>query len=78
MTDEGRRARRLRKAELALRALGEQGNPKAAAAHLGITEDTLRRQVADYCIEFGYQTPVHAAYMIDRTENGHEKPQPRA
>lgn len=77
MTDNARRARRLRKAELALRTLGEKGNPKAAADHLGITEDTLRRRVAEYCTEYGYQTPVHAAFWLDRPGKHNEKPQPR-
>lgn len=78
MTDDPRRARRLRKAELALRTLGEKGNPKAAAAYLGVTESTLRRQVSDYCELMGYETPVHAAYWLDRSRNNDEIAHTRA
>lgn len=70
MTDAARLARQIRKAELAIRALGEQGNPKAAADHLGIAETTLRRRVADYCRIKGYQTPEHALYWLDRPKHG--------
>jgi len=69
MTHTAREARRLRRAELALRALGEFGNPKAAADHLGIAETTLRTRVADYCALMGYQTPVQAAFWMDPVEN---------
>lgn len=66
MTDPARRARRLRKAELALRAVIEHGTPKDAAAHLGITESTVRRQLADYCTIYRYETVAQAAYWLDR------------
>lgn len=71
MTDAARRARRERKAEHALRALAQKGSPKAAADFLGIHENTLRRWVADYCTLNGYQTPVQAAYYLDRDRNHH-------
>jgi transposase-like protein len=64
MTDDARRARRLRKTELALRALAEHGNPKKAAAHLGIHESTLRKWVAEYCELRGYDSVVQAAYWL--------------
>lgn len=66
MTDSARHHRRARKAELALRALGQHGTPKAAADFLGIAETTLRRRVADYCELKGFQSPEHALYWIDR------------
>ena len=72
MTDPARRARRLRRAELAIRALGEQGNPKNAAAHLGIAETTLRRRVADYCSVFGFDGPIQAVYFLDRPRKNDE------
>lgn len=77
MTDAARRQRRLRKAELALRALAEHGNAKRAAEYLGVTEDTVRRQVADYCELQGFATPIQAVYALDR-ENLRQKPQEAA
>jgi hypothetical protein len=66
VSDPARRARRLRRAELAIRALGEFGNSKPAAAHLGVAETTLRRRVADYCEIFGFDGPIQAVYFLDR------------
>ncbi len=66
MTDPARRARQLRKAELALRSIIEHGTPKAAAAELGISETTVRRRIADYCTIYRYQTVAQAAYWLDR------------
>ena len=64
MTDRARIARRRRKAENAMRALALKGNPKAAADSLGIHENTLRRQVADYCLIHGFASPIQAAYHL--------------
>lgn len=64
MTDP-RRARRLRKAELALRALVEaRGNIKQAAADLGVAETTVRKRVADYVEIKGLETPLYAAFVL--------------
>lgn len=60
MTDNAREARRRRKTELALRALADEGNPKKAAEFLGISERTLQKQVRDYCLEHGFDTPLAA------------------
>ncbi len=66
MTDPARRARQLRKAELALRSIAEHGNAKAAAAELGVHETTVYKRVADYCKIFGYDSAIQAAYWLDR------------
>jgi transposase-like protein len=66
MTDDAREARRRRRAERAIRALTEHGNPKKAAADLGIAESTLRKWVAEYLAEHGYESVVQAAYWLDR------------
>lgn len=65
MTDAAREARRLRKAELALRALGKHGNSKKAAAYLGISESTLRRHVAAYVALKGFESAVQALFYQD-------------
>lgn len=66
MTDPARRARRLRKAELALRALAQYGNAKRAAEHLGIAEKTLRQRVNDYLSINGFDSIPQATYWLDR------------
>ena len=66
MTDEARQKRRLRRTELALRALTEHGNPKKAADQLGIAESTLRKWVAEYLAIHGYESVAQAAYWLDR------------
>ncbi len=66
VTDTDRQKRRLRKAELAIRALAEHGNPKKAAADLGIAESTLRKWVSEYLKEHHFETVVQAAYQLDR------------
>jgi hypothetical protein len=69
MTDEGRQARRRRKALAAMRALATHGTFKAAAAHLGVHEATVRRQIADYLRLYEYETPIQAVYALDRQES---------
>jgi hypothetical protein len=64
-------ARRRRKAEIAMRALVKYGTPKIGAAHLGISDGHFRRLVAEYCAEHGHETPVEAAYWLDREQNVH-------
>jgi transposase-like protein len=66
VTDHERETRRRRKAEIAIRSLTEHGNPKRAAADLGIAESTLRKWVAEYLELNGYETVVQAAYWLDR------------
>jgi transcriptional regulator with PAS, ATPase and Fis domain len=66
VTDDAREQRRRRKAELAMRAYAERGNPKAAADHLGISVRTLHERVADYCALMGYDSPIQAAFELGK------------
>lgn len=77
MTEDARRLRQLRKADLAIRALVECGNPKSAAIQLGLAEDTLRRHVCDYLAIYGFDSVAQAAYWLDRPHKSSEKPQGR-
>lgn len=66
MTIPDREARRRRKTERAIRALGKHGNPKKAAADLGIAVSTLYKWVAEYVDLNGYESREHALYWLDR------------
>jgi transposase-like protein len=65
VTIQARELRRRRRAERAIRALGEQGNPKKAAADLGVAESTLRKWVAEYLELNGYESTFQALYRLN-------------
>lgn len=66
MTEDARKARRRRRQEKAIRALGRCGNPKQAALDLAIAESTLRKWVAEYVKANSYDSPAQAIYWLDR------------
>lgn len=66
MTDDARVARRRRRQEKAIRALGRYGNPKKAAAELDVAESTVRKWVAEYVEANGFESREHAIYWLDR------------
>lgn len=70
MTNAARRARELRRAEVAFHTLAKhRGVYKAAADELLIGETTLRKRIGDYCRIYGYVTPFEAAYHAHPQEN---------
>jgi hypothetical protein len=70
MTDAARKARRRRVLQSAMIAfIKAKGVSKAAAADYGCKERTMRELVAEYCLEFGYATPVEAAFEMGQRVN---------
>lgn len=69
MTEAGRSRRRRQKLRHAMDVLLEhRGVVKAAAHELGLSERTLREQMAEFCELEGYATPLEAMFALGQQQ----------